>query len=227
MFSWLKKNKRPKTSDSLLASAPTLTLSELVRRTRILVIDDRKTEFPFPFFEKEGYSITYWKDVEDVTKLESGYFDIIVLDINGVGRKLDPDAEGAGVLRHLKERNPSQIIVAYSGQSHDPAKIQFFTLADQFVPKPTSALTWKEILDNLIREKVSVSHYWSAARRMLKSQGKSDMQIRELEQAILNAEGRGEYNEAAAKDLIVGTLGTANHLATLATVVGKIILLYS
>lgn len=209
-----------------MATAPNLTLTELIRRTRILVIDDRKTEFPFPFFEKEGYSIAYWKDIEDLGKLESGYFDIIILDINGVGRKLDADAEGAGVLRHLKERNPSQIIVAYSGQAHDPARIQFFTLADQFVPKPTSALTWKEILDNLIRDKVTVDYYWSAARDMLIGQGKTEAQIRQLEEAILNASSRGELDEATAKELIVGTLGTANHIATLATVVGKIILLY-
>lgn len=225
MFSWFKKKAKKEQPPSLVATAPTLTLPELIRRTRILVIDDRKTEFPFSFFEKEGYSISYWKDIEDLSKLESGYFDIIVLDINGVGRKLDADAEGAGVLRHLKERNPSQIIVAYSGQAHDPTRIQFFTLADQFVPKPTSALTWKEILDNLIRDKVSVEHYWASAREMLITQGKTESEIRELEQAILSAKGTGEMDEATAKDLVLGTLGTANHVATLATVIGKIILL--
>jgi CheY-like chemotaxis protein len=214
-----------KPGDALKRMAPSIPLSELIKRTRIVVIDDKKTEFPFEPLLQEGYAITHWKDVLDLAKLESGFFDIIVLDINGVGRKLDSEGEGTSVLRHLKERNPSQVIVAYSGQSHDPERIQFFLLADQFVPKPTNMLTWKEILDNLIQEKISVEYYWNVASKILRDAGASDQQMLSLEQALVKAGKSGEPAETSA--VIVATLGTLGNVANLATIMAKIIsLLY-
>ncbi len=212
-----------KPGDILKRTAPVIPLQELIRRTRIVVIDDKKTEFPFEPLQREGYAITHWKDVLDLAKLESGFFDIIVLDINGVGRKLDSIGEGTSVLRHLKERNPSQVIVAYSGQSHDPERIQFFLLADQFVPKPTNMLTWKEILDNLIQEKVSVNYYWNIASRILREAGATDQQMLDLERALVKA-GKSD-KPVDASTLIVTTLGTLGNVANLATIISKIIAL--
>jgi CheY-like chemotaxis protein len=227
LFSWWSVTSvdANKPGDTLKRMAPSIPLSELIKRTRIVVIDDKKTEFPFDPLLQEGYAITHWKDVVDLAKLESGFFDIIVLDINGIGRKLDNDGEGISVLRHLKERNPSQVIVAYSGQSHDPERIQFFRLADQFVPKPTNMLTWKEILDNLIQEKISVEYYWNVASKMLREAGATDQQILNLERALVKAGKSGEPAETSA--IIVATLGTLGKVANLATIMAKIIsLLY-
>lgn len=80
-----------------------LPTTELVKRTRIVVIDDERTTFPFDVLQEQGYSIDHWPDVKDISKLESGFYDIIILDIGGIGRELDETNEGISILKHLKK----------------------------------------------------------------------------------------------------------------------------
>jgi DNA-binding NtrC family response regulator len=177
---------------------------ELQKRTRIVVIDDKEDEFPFHVLKKQGYAIDYWPDVTDVEKLERGFYDIIILDIGGVGAELDSDNEGVGILRHIKTVNPAQIVVAYSGQSHESRRIPFFKLADQYVPKPTNAITWKETLDDLIRTKVTVDYYWDSLRALLQAQGVDQKRLDRLEKGLIAASKSGTTNagELVSKTLV-------------------------
>jgi CheY-like chemotaxis protein len=93
---------------------PSMKFEEMKKRARILVIDDK----PFAYsklFKNDGYNIEKWDDIKDLPKLETGYYDVILLDIQGVGTKQSVD-QGFGILRHLRRENPSQIIVAYSSR---------------------------------------------------------------------------------------------------------------
>lgn len=204
--------------------ATQLPLPELVKRTRIVVIDDEETEFPFKILRDFGYAIDYWPDVQDLTKLERGHYDIIILDIGGVGRELDEESEGVGVLKHIKQVNPMQIVVAYSGQSHEIQKIPFFRLADQYVPKPTNAMTWKETLDDLIRTRLTAAAYWSDLTRMLADQGVTNKQIRKLEKQIIGASKKGATDGRA---IASGALGTVDNIASIAGTIGKILALFA
>ena len=60
---------------------------ELRRRIRIVVIDDEDS-FPVSLFQSEGYAIDKWDKVIDYGKIESGFYDIIVLDIKGVAQHI-------------------------------------------------------------------------------------------------------------------------------------------
>jgi len=198
----------------------TLPLSGLIQRTRIVVIDDKSDEFPFEILRNQGYSIDYWEDVQDLPKLETGFYDIIILDIGGVGQALDKDNEGVAVLKHLKRINPAQIVIAYSGQSYEPAQIPFFKLADQFVPKPTSAITWKEILDELMTSKLTVDYLWDGIERLLGQAGVSQERQRKVERELVKAI---ETNDSTWHKKISKRLGTFEGIATLLTLAGKII----
>jgi len=58
---------------------PTIELSEIKKRARLLVIDD--SDFPYQsLFERDGYTIEKWPDVTDLPKLESGFYDVVLLD---------------------------------------------------------------------------------------------------------------------------------------------------
>lgn len=207
---------------SITDCATPLPLESLIQRTRILVIDDVDTEFPFTVLKSQGYSIDYWEDVRDLPRLEAGFYDIIVLDIGGIGQDLDPDEEGVAVLKHLKQVNPAQIIVAYSGQSHESRRIPFFKLADQYVPKPTSAIVWKEILDDLIQNKITVPFLWDQLRRALQASGVSPKQIRRFEATLVKAT---KNRESDPQELTRKALGTLEHAATIASTVGRILAL--
>ena len=196
--------------------------SERIKRIRIVVIDDEKTTFPFSVLEEEGYSIDYWPDVKNLNKLEEGFYDIIILDIGGIGIELDEENEGIAVLKHLKKRNPAQIIVAYSGQSYESTKIPFFQLADQYVPKPTSAIIWKEILDDIIETKITISHYWNIMKQTLKETGVSNKSIKKIEANLIKAAKDERVNICGAIQNITGQL---DNIATITTLCAKIIAL--
>ena len=65
---------------------PEISLDEIKKRARLLVVDD--SDFPYQsLFGRDGYTLEKWPDITDLPKLESGYFDIVLLDLQGVGRE--------------------------------------------------------------------------------------------------------------------------------------------
>ncbi|MGB2806854.1 MAG: hypothetical protein WBC22_03885 [Sedimentisphaerales bacterium] len=199
---------------------PKLPTGDLIKRTRIVVIDDDKNTFPIDVLSRQGYSIDYWPDIDDLPKLERGFYDIIILDIVGIGHELDKENEGVAVLRHLKNINPSQIIVAYSGQSHESSRIPFFKLADQYVPKPTPAITWKEIIDDLITNKLTLIHYWSSLSSMLKNNGATNRQIKKIEYEFIKA---AKGRKIQLKETVTHILGPIENIATILSIGTKIV----
>jgi hypothetical protein len=151
---------------------------ELKKRTRIVVIDD-EDGFPIKLFQNEGYSIDKWEKVEDYSKLENGFYDIIILDIKGVANHISTD-DGLGVLTSIKKKNPSQIVISYSQYSYDLNKIQFFQLADENIAKPCDFLKIKSILDNLISTQFNPDRYINALNRTLKKNNVPDREIRKI-----------------------------------------------
>ena len=201
---------------------PAFPITELVKRTRIVVIDDERTTFPFDVLQEQGYSIDHWPDVKGLAKLENGFYDIIILDIGGIGRELDEINEGIAVLKHLKKLNPAQVVVAFSGQSYESAKIPFFQLADQYVPKPTPAITWKEIIDDLIKTKITVGHYWDTMRQALREAGVSEKAIKNVEASLVKAV-KGKQVDLCG--IIQKVAGPIENITTIASIGTKIVAL--
>jgi len=176
---------------SLVSLAKPFSIQELRKRTKIVVIDDDKDAFPVQALQDEGYTIEYWQEVQSVDRLERGDFDIIVLDIAGVAQKFSPDEDGFGVLQHVKWHNPAQIIVAFSGQSFDLSKQEFFKLADDTMPKPVTTLKCKQVLDELIESKMTVRHLWKTIVILMRAEGVPEKRINQLETQVSKALGAG------------------------------------
>src|SRR5688500_8948704 len=106
IFSFKRKTKLPWRE---------LTLDQIRQRAKILVVDDE----PFPYdelFRRDGYSIQCWVDVESLDRMTDDTFDLIFLDMSGIGRDHAKTDQGFGVLRHVKERAPWKAVIAYSGK---------------------------------------------------------------------------------------------------------------
>jgi CheY-like chemotaxis protein len=138
---------------------PNLEFDELKKRTRILVIDDNPFEYE-GLFKDAHYSLDKWDDVKDVTALEKGAFDIILLDIQGVGKGFSKD-QGFGILKHLKNVNPSQIIIAYSNSDYKLAYQDFFKLANDTLDKSQDFYNFKEAIDKHITLRFSYDYYFN------------------------------------------------------------------
>ncbi len=118
--------------------------------------------------------------MQSLSRLEQGDFDIIVLDIKGVAGKIT-ELDGFGILQQIKQVNSSQIIIAFSGETFDIGKTQFFKLADDVLAKPVDTLKCKQVLDQLIQEKFTVEQLWGAVASLLRREHVSDKEIGSLE----------------------------------------------
>jgi hypothetical protein len=144
----------------------------LRKRARVLVIDD--SEFTYlPLFARDGYRIDHWSEIRDLSALESGDFDVILLDLHGVGTQESANS-GLGVLQHLRNVSPTQMVVAYSSVSWPLADKKFFDLADRTLSKTDDYLDFKEAVDALIVSRFSFSFFEARARAELHAAGVAD-----------------------------------------------------
>ena len=157
----------------------------------ILVVDDDPDSFPINSLAKEGFNIQRWSKVEpsELDKLETGTFDIIILDIVGVAEDIS-NQDGIGVLETIKNNNPAQVIIAFSGQSFDFSKSRFFKLADDMLPKPVDLITCRNLLDELIENKINIGHYWNSIKSILENSGVTPKKIAKLEHSLASSRSK-------------------------------------
>jgi CheY-like chemotaxis protein len=136
---------------------PDIPIEEIRKRARLLVIDD--DEFPYQtLFERDGYNLEKWPDVVDLPKLESGFFDLVLLDLQGVGLQ-QSNEQGLGILRHLRETTPAQVIIAYSSADWPLKYQEFFEQADAVLSKSSDYVDFKRKVDHLLEERFSIGFY--------------------------------------------------------------------
>lgn len=167
MFDFLKKEKKPTYVEP--------SFQDIKKRARILIIDDDVFQY-LELFRSNGYNVEHWKDVDNLDRLERGDFDVILLDIQGVGKKISDD-QGAGVLQHLKRKNPSQLVIAYSNADFTMRYQQFFSMADASLEKSADYSQFQLQLDDLLKRRFDIDFY---CREMLVAAGKGPAEIERL-----------------------------------------------
>jgi len=193
------------------------------RSARLLVIDDDPNSFdPFKPLQKEGYAIDFWQKIEDLTKLEQGYYDIIVLDIKGVGQEWSSEEEGFAILELLKARNPSQVVIAYSGETFDFSKQKFYRMADDMLPKASvDAAKCKTVIDSLIRDKLRPTALWKLIEDILLKHGLSKRKVKRLESQIVTSLEKN-IDEQSLQKMIKRFVSNNDVWITLAILIAKL-----
>ena len=168
---------------------PNIELDEIRKRSRILVIDDEDFLY-IDLFKSHGYNIEQRDDVDSLNGLIEDPYDVILLDIQGVGRKVSPNDQGLGILRYIKERAPAQMVVAYSASDYSLKYQEFFKRADAVVDKASDFVVFKDVVDKLLVDKFSIGFY---VGRIVAAVGHTNVQdaerlARVAEAAILNSD---------------------------------------
>jgi CheY-like chemotaxis protein len=163
---------------------PQVEHDQIVKRAKLLVIDDG--EFPYlKLFRKDGYNFDKWNKIKDLPALESGKYDVILLDLHGVG-EIESSEQGLGVLGHLRKRSPAQIVVAYSNAEWSVEYQEFFRSADAVLHKSKADyVTFKRTVDDLLDQRFSLGFYMSRISQALQGTGIPDGATRKAEKAIL------------------------------------------
>jgi len=134
-----------------------MPLDEIRKRARLLVIDDEDFIYK-ELFTRDGYIIEKWDDVEDLSKLEQNFFDVILLDVQGVGRKLSAD-QGLGILQHIRKTAPTQVVIAFSNADYSLKYQDFFSMADAVLAKGADYVEFKRTVDQLLQQRFSLGFY--------------------------------------------------------------------
>jgi CheY-like chemotaxis protein len=144
-------------------------IEALRKRAKILVIDDH--DLPAQqLFERDGYHFERWSEIRNLSQLTDGHYDIILLDLNGVGLNESPDLQGLGILRHIKHSNPAQTVIAYSAQTQKLSALPFLELADSVLDKQSSYVDYKDVVDQRLRQRATPGYFIAAMNRELGTQ---------------------------------------------------------
>src|ERR1700677_1115757 len=141
-------------------------IETLRKHAKILVIDDHALPAQ-KLFERDGYHLERWPEIKNLSQLTDGHYEIILLDLHGVGLNESPDMQGLGILRHIKQSNPAQMVIAYSAQSQRLSARAFIELADSVLDKEASYVAYKEVVDGFLRRRASPGYFLAVMNREL------------------------------------------------------------
>lgn len=144
----------------------------------------------------------------------------MVLDIQGiVAPHLSDTEDGLGVLRRIKDVNANQVVVAFSGQTYHLDKMPFYKLADDTMAKPVTTIKCKEVLDDLIRNRVGVPQYWATIRDLLARENVPEKKIARLEHELVS---RTKKNEVISMDTVKNIVGNVKTISTVVSLLHQI-----
>lgn len=123
------------------------SLSKLKKQFDVLVIDDDK----FPLLndlKKHEFNITYKEEISDIKDVEA--YQIILCDINGVGKFLGSENDGAYLGYQIKNKYPDKIVISYTADTTSIRNQKYLDAVDKKIPKGTSVEDWASLLDEVV-----------------------------------------------------------------------------
>jgi hypothetical protein len=163
------------------------TKSDLERRALmpIAVIDDE----PFTLqntLKNNGYDIHVLGDIKTLNEVEN--YNIILCDLQGVGRHLNEKNQGAYLIDEIKRNHPEKFVIAYTGGAVDDAvTIRANESADYFLRKDADVEEWRDKLDRIIEFLSNPVLVWRRQRFALIDSDVSTMDILKLEDAFVRS----------------------------------------
>jgi DNA-binding NarL/FixJ family response regulator len=83
------------------------------KQLRILFIDDEDLPI-IQAFRDEHYDVQHWKDVESLEALVDGRFQVVFVDVRGVGHKYG--GTGLNLVQHISRHNPLIYTIVFSAK---------------------------------------------------------------------------------------------------------------
>jgi DNA-binding response OmpR family regulator len=152
---WFQQRKR---IDSIHATMPR---DELVRRSRILIIDDERPEL-IDDLQRSHFAVDYEPDIRPenlAEKLDSRLYDLILLDFGQVGEGIGKE-QGLSILRHIKRVNPAVVVLAYTSKALGTEYADFYRLADGVLAKDAGVAESMRRIEEALQKSHSVENLW-------------------------------------------------------------------
>lgn len=174
-------------------SDPAISLEQVRKHARVLVIDDQA--FPAQrSFKRDGYHFERWAKVENLSQLTDGHYQLIMLDVQGVGLTESLEKQGLGILEHIKKTNPAQAVILYSSKDYSVSTSRLIMMADSFLDKSSSYVDYKDEVDRLLVEQTTAGYF---VARMNQQLGENAVHAPDAVKQALKAFKRGRTDSLA------------------------------
>lgn len=165
----------------------------------MVLIDDE--QFPYlDILKQHKFNIDTLGDVTSLTTLEA--YDIILCDLNGVGKSFSEQFQGAYLVKEIYKRYPFKIIISYTGISFDARYNEYLKYADFSVKKDIESEVWVEKLDMAIDMLSNIEKRWYRVRDYLLENDVSLFNVMLLEDNLVRSVEDKQKESFPAKKLI-------------------------
>jgi hypothetical protein len=150
-------------------------------QARIAIVDDE--EVPnMDNLQNDGYNILKYPDIVNIDDFVNRKHHVVILDIQGVGKKLAGVDEGWGLLEYLKKEYPHIVIIVFTGADWSITKFKDKAdKADFIIGKDSEYLNFKMKVDAAIKKAFSLSFHLDVLKSQIDS---SDANKAKIEQII-------------------------------------------
>lgn len=156
-------------------------LSNIRKRIKILVVDDESEDI-YNTLKERQYDVYYKNDMNYAVEAEP--FEIIIMDIKGVAKRLQSSMEGFSLAGEVKQKYPLKRVCCYSGSIHAEISEQLADKKiDAFFPKDMEMDKICEKIDRLILDYVDYKKQWEIIRKQLLDCNTSDEDIEMIHEA--------------------------------------------
>lgn len=177
---------------------------------RIAVVDDQHFSAETNL-RNNGFKIETFKDLNSVQSLEN--YSIILCDLQGVGSALNPDLQGAHLIRELKTHYPEKYVVAYTaGGKNSLMSKTAQDHADTFLRKDADIDAWLEVLDGAISQVANPVLVWKQFRKRALDAGMTPAALTSLEDEFVGQFWNGKDAVRAGLDGRATRIGLQNDL---------------
>jgi hypothetical protein len=149
------------------------------------VIDDEPFT-PQNTLKNNGYDIHVLGDIKTLIEIQN--YNIILCDLQGVGKHLNERSQGAYLIDEIKRNHPEKFVIAYTGGAVDDAvTIKANESADYFLRKDADIEEWRDKLDGIIEFLSNPVEVWRRQRFALVDNNVSTIDIMKLEDAFVRS----------------------------------------
>lgn len=147
-------------------------------KARVAVVDDEEIAH-VKRLRNEGYNISDYNDIDSIDEFIRKKYHVVVLDIQGIGKKIAGAAEGWGILKYLKSECPNIVVIMFTGADWSITRYKNQAdLADDFIGKDLEYLDFKSKLDSAIKKAFSSTYQFEIARKQIHSELSDEMMKR-------------------------------------------------
>ncbi len=182
-------------------------------KARIALVDDEEITY-VNRLKQDGYNIADFHDIENIDEFIRKKYDVVILDIQGIGKHIAENTEGWGILKYLKTECPNIVVLIFTGADWSITKYKAQAdLADDFIGKDLEFLDFKSKIDSAIRKAFSYKFHFEIFKQKISKEVVNANTLKEIEEIVKrNNNNKDKALREARK--VVNKSEVLNHLDT-------------